>query len=174
MTPAQKKINFNYTVPKKYKNTDTEKSRSENQGKKKINYDKINWWKDFDDGNLRKIIKSVIDNNIELSMALENINILRAQYGISQVKKMPIVSLNGGASVSRSPFMTFNFDRTTQKGERVYEPKVNDTYNLKLGAMFELDLFGKYESLTKSALSNIDSSVSDSNPLLSRTERYCT
>ncbi len=151
MTPAKKNIKYEFDIASKY-NANSFKGHKPTRTK---------WWKKFNDEKLNKLIENVIKNNLDLKMALGNINILKAQYQISKVKKLPTVNASAGANVARAPIAGFSIDRTTGAMSKAYDSQINDNYSLQLGAMFEIDIFDKYGSLSRSALNNLKASQAD-------------
>jgi multidrug efflux system outer membrane protein len=154
MTPAKKDIKFNFKIDKKYSNDNVVNK------KEKSPYE-TEWWKKFNDEKLNNLIKEVIKNNLDLKLAFGNINILRAQYQLSKVNTMPIVTASGGANIARSPVTGFEVTPTGMT--KTTSAQVNDSYSLQMNAMFELDLFDKYGALSRSALNNLKSSEADYN-----------
>jgi len=153
MTPEKKDIKFEYDIEQKYEGETSSTSKGFQPADK--------WWTKFNDDKLNSLIEDVIKNNLDLKMALGNINILRAQYQMSKARSMPTVTASAGANVARSPIKGFEIDKTTGKMTQVTTPEINDSYNLQMNAMFEIDFFDKYGALGRSALNNLKSSEAD-------------
>lgn len=84
---------------------------------------------------LKEMVRNSLVNNKDLKIAMANINAARAQYGVTQSDRLPTV--NAGLSGSRS---------RTQLG-------VSEGYEANLGiSSFEIDAFGRVNSLTSAAL----------------------
>ncbi len=152
MTPAKKDIKYEFNIAKKYHGK--MHSRASHPIKEK-------WWTKFNDPQLNSLIEDVIKNNLDLKLAMGNINILKAQYQVSKVKKLPTVNASAGANVARTPVAGFSLDRTTGSMSKVYDSQINDSYSLQMNAMFEIDIFDKYGSLSRSALNNLKASKAD-------------
>lgn len=93
------------------------------------------FWKNYvQNEKLKKVIDLALINNKDLSIALSNIEVSRAKYGIEKSNRIPNVSL----------------DYTGQKGKAE-----NEIDNAKLDVTmtsYELDIFGRVKNLSKSAL----------------------
>ncbi|MDX4048178.1 TolC family protein [Aliarcobacter skirrowii] len=85
------------------------------------------------DESLKKIVNLALLNNKDLNIALLKIESAKALYGIETSKLFPSVNANG--SLSRS-------DRNNN---------ISSNYEANLAASFELDLFGKNQSLNLAA-----------------------
>jgi len=61
----------------------------------------VQWWKQFNDENLNKLIVETLKNNDDLKLAVANVQKARAQYGISKADMYPQLNLNAAGSVQR-------------------------------------------------------------------------
>jgi outer membrane protein, multidrug efflux system len=102
----------------------------------------IDWREFFDDPRLQKLIEMALANNRDLRVAALRVEEARAQYRIRRAELFP--GVQGAASYTRQRFSgavtTFNGGTTLT------------TYNLDIGAAWELDLFGRVRSLKREAL----------------------
>src|SRR5437870_1202944 len=102
----------------------------------------IDWREFFDDPRLQSLIEVALENNRDLRVAALRVEETRAQYRIQRAGLFP--GVQGDASVTRQRFSgavtAFNGGTTLT------------TYNLQVGAAYELDLFGRVQSLKKEAL----------------------
>jgi len=102
----------------------------------------IDWREFFDDPRLQRLIEIALENNRDLRVAALRVEETRAQYRIQGAGLFP--GVQGDASVTRQSFSgavtAFNGGTTLT------------TYNLDVGAAYELDLFGRARSLKKEAL----------------------
>jgi multidrug efflux system outer membrane protein len=102
----------------------------------------IDWRDFFDDPRLQRLIEIGLRNNRDLRVAALRVEETRAQYRIERAALFP--SAQGNASFTRQHFSgaitVFNGGTTL------------DTYNLNVGASYELDLFGRVRSLKREAL----------------------
>ena len=100
-------------------------------------------WRDFfDDPRLRSLISLALENNRDLRVATLRVEEARARYRIQRAGLFP--GVQGNPSLTRQRFSgavtAFNGGTTLT------------TYNLDVGAAYELDLFGRARSLKKEAL----------------------
>jgi multidrug efflux system outer membrane protein len=103
-------------------------------------------WRDFfTNDSLRKVIDLALSNNRDLRVATLNIERTQAQYRIRQAELLPTVAASGGGSVQRIP------ETLSGVGESVTRRQ----YDAGLGITgYELDLFGRVQSLKTRALEN--------------------
>lgn len=101
-------------------------------------------WRDFfKDERLQKVIKSALDNNRDLRIAVLNIERMRALYGVQRAELLPAIYGDGNGSKSRTPA------DLSSTGEA----KTGEQYSANLGiSSWEIDFFGRIQSLTESAL----------------------
>jgi multidrug efflux system outer membrane protein len=137
-TMAPKYVRPNSPVEKTLgeKQVDGQKNASEK------NASEIKWQDFFQSQDLQKIIQTALDNNRDLKVAVLNVDAARALYRVTRSDLLPSVNLNGSASKQKSPknVSSFNGGQT------------NTRFDANVGAAFEIDLFGKVQSLNKSAL----------------------
>ncbi|XAH25960.1 efflux transporter outer membrane subunit [Xylophilus sp. GW821-FHT01B05] len=99
-------------------------------------------WRDFfDDPGLQRVVALALDNNRDLRVAVLNVAQTRAQYQIQRAGLVPSVNAVADASKSRTPQDLALMGHT--KGSQ---------YTVGAAASWELDLFGKTQSLTHQAL----------------------
>ena len=97
----------------------------------------VEWEQFFKDAPTLRLVKIAFENNRDLRVAMLNIEKTRAQYRIQRADLLPTV--NGTAS--------FDWQHVNEKTTR--------QYTVALGfSAFELDLFGRIQSLAESALEN--------------------
>ncbi len=103
----------------------------------------MKWQEVFPDENLRKIIGLAIENNMDLRIAVLNVERARAIYGIQQAKLYPAVTGSASGSTQHVPA-----DLSASGKEMSY-----DQYSINLGIVsWEVDLFGRVRSLKEQAL----------------------
>jgi multidrug efflux system outer membrane protein len=102
----------------------------------------IDWREFFDDPRLQRLIEIALANNRDLRVAALRVEEARAQYRIQRAELFP--GAQGNASFTRQRFSgavtVFNGGTTL------------DTYNVNVGAAWEVDLFGRVRSLKREAL----------------------
>ncbi len=103
----------------------------------------IPWQEYFVDGQLRKLIALALENNRDLRVAALNIEKSRAQYQIRRADLSPKLDAEGSATYQR---LAKDFSGTGI-------PTNIHQYNVDLGvSSYELDLFGRVQSLKDQAL----------------------
>jgi multidrug efflux system outer membrane protein len=102
----------------------------------------LDWREFFDDPRLQRLIEMALANNRDLRAAALRVEEARAQYRIQRAELFP--GIEGQASYTRQRFSgavtAFNGGTTVT------------TYNLDVGAAWEVDLFGRVRSLKREAL----------------------
>ena len=93
------------------------------------------WQAYFQDARLAQLIQAALANNRDLRVSVLNIQVARAQVGLSRANEFPTVNLQG--------------NRTREPGIQTL-----DTVGLAV-AGYELDLWGRVRSLTDSALAQL-------------------
>ena len=97
-------------------------------------------WEDFvQNDTLKKVVDLAIKNNRDLKIVLLNIQSARATYRISNSDSFPNVNANGDMKNAK----TINSSNGTS---------VSHNYSANISASYEIDLFGKVQSLNESAL----------------------
>lgn len=97
-------------------------------------------WGDFvQNDTLKKVVDIAIKNNKDLKIALLNIQSARATYRITKADSFPNVNANGDVSHARN----INSSNGTT---------TSHNYSANISASYEIDLFGKIQSLNESAL----------------------
>ena len=98
---------------------------------------KTSWWEMFQDETLNQIINEALLYNTDLLAATARLDYARANYISARGGRLPTVQANFAAN---------KIDTNT--------PYVSGASEGTLSASFELDLFGKYRALSKSAYAN--------------------
>jgi multidrug efflux system outer membrane protein len=100
-------------------------------------------WRDFlADPRLQRLVETALANNRDLRVAMLNVAQVRAQYRIQRAALLPQVSAFADASQSRTP------GSLTQTGK----PLVAHNYSAGVSAGWEIDFFGRLQSLSDAAL----------------------
>lgn len=102
----------------------------------------IPWRNFFTDPQLQQLIALSLENNRDLRIAVLRVEQTRAQYRIQRSALFP--SLDGNA--------TFIRQRTPETVSVTGDSVTASTYDVNVGAAFELDLFGRVRSLKRAAL----------------------
>lgn len=103
----------------------------------------VPWQEFFIEPRLQKVIELALVNNRDLRVAALNIEKTRAQYQIQRADLLPTINGTAGATIQRVPADLSPSGRA----------RVSEQYNVGLGVSnYELDLFGRVQSLKDQAL----------------------
>jgi multidrug efflux system outer membrane protein len=103
------------------------------------------WRQVVADKPMKRLIELALANNRDLRVAALKIEKAQAQYQIQRADLFPKIDANAGADLSRTPA------RLSSSGK----PVTSHAYTVGLGfSSFELDLFGRIQSLKDEALEN--------------------
>lgn len=103
------------------------------------------WREVFTDPKLRNVIDKALANNRDLRVAIAQIQASRAEYHVQRAQQLPTIDASAGASRSRS------YTGLPASLGGAYSTAT--TYSATVATTsYELDLFGRVRSLTKSAL----------------------
>ncbi|MCD8340488.1 MAG: efflux transporter outer membrane subunit [Burkholderiales bacterium] len=100
------------------------------------------WDHYFTDKKVRQVIAMALENNRDLRVAIYNVQAARAQYGITAADWFPTAGAGFDMSASHTP-------KTLSSSGKAY---TSHTYQANLSVAWELDIFGKIQSLTEAAL----------------------
>ncbi|MCX4187998.1 efflux transporter outer membrane subunit [Methylophaga sp. OBS4] len=108
-----------------------------------ISVAELGWREFYRDPALQQLIQLALDNNQELRAASLSVEQLQKQYHIQRAARLPAVDVEGAASRERSP-QALGF--SARSG-------ISEQYSVGLGiTAWEIDFFGRIESLSQSAL----------------------
>ena len=110
-----------------------------------------NWWERFNDPVLNALVTEALANNQDIEEALGKVDSAQAQLGQGRAALLPSVTATGAASSDSSSWRAPNSQGFTTRTGAVRTPT---TYQGKLGASWELDLWGKYRN-AYTALSDV-------------------
>lgn len=103
----------------------------------------ISWETFFPDETMRVLIRTALDNNRDMRIALLNIERARALYYIQQADLLPTINAGADMTVQHQPS---EYTATRVQG-------ITRQYSVTVGfTSYELDLFGRVRSLRESAL----------------------
>lgn len=121
-----------------------------------------NWWEIFEDDLLDSLEQQALENNPNLSVALEHVFEARAIAGVSRADLFPQLNLNPAYSDTGTLFKLYgippglsNFIPGFLQILRVHEFQ----YFLPVNLSYEVDLWGKYRGLYDSAVFNSEAVV---------------
>lgn len=100
----------------------------------------LKWWDLFGDTILNKLVLTALANNKNLLATLSKVEQSRINVGYNRANTLP----------------KFNYSLTGQRGNFMMQPLPTTTNNFSTtgNISWEIDLFGKYKSLTKAAQTN--------------------
>lgn len=101
------------------------------------------WWTQFEDPMLNVLIHEAISQNLDLKIALEKINQVRAQYQIKAADLAPKIDMT--AEQQRTRISQTQFDST------FLGPPLQNFYKVGFDASWEIDIFGKRRREKESA-----------------------
>ncbi|MBB3980527.1 multidrug efflux system outer membrane protein [Sphingobium fontiphilum] len=113
-------------------------------------------WKDFfTDPRLARVIRTALDNNRDLRIALANVEQARAQYRVQRADLLPTAAASGRATYQDQPFA---------QGVGGAASGRTDVYTASVGvSAWEIDLFGRVRNLTRAAQERYFASVENRN-----------
>ncbi len=114
---------------------------------KKDNLIPSEWWKSFNNPELDELIEKVIENNLDLKIAFANMEMLRSQFKTARGALLPSMNVGGNITGTERKFQ--GADLTTE------------SYSLRPGLLFELDVWGKLRAQKNAALSAFKASEAD-------------
>jgi len=104
------------------------------------------WWDVFQDDQLRALIRTALQQNLDLRIAATRILEAQAQLGITRADQFPTVDAGAGASRNRAA-------RTVAPVAR--DPYQNSDFQLTAAASWEIDFWGKYRRATEAARASL-------------------
>jgi multidrug efflux system outer membrane protein len=109
----------------------------------------LEWREYFPDPRLQALIETGLQNNRDLRRAALNVERARALYRVQQTELLPAVDASGQMIRERVPGTLNVVPGTMNIEERSHTLK---QYRADVGALWEIDFFGRIRSLTESAL----------------------
>lgn len=117
--------------------------------KSEVIFQSEEWWLNSRDANLDALIREVLSKNSEIKVA--RLNIEKAMHGLQATKMANLSPISVSGSYSRSRLTDTDIDTNFKM---IGEPKSSGTTNvgtIGVQASYTLDLWGKYEALSKQA-----------------------
>jgi outer membrane protein, multidrug efflux system len=137
-----------------------------------LNADLPKWQKVFFDANLSKLIDTALVKNFDLKIALQKIEISRANLNYSKSFLLPEVSLNTNAAIRKFSTYTMdgvgNFDTNLSQNITPQQqiPNPLPDYGIGFMASWEADVWGKLKNRKKAALAQFTASEYGKNYIL--------
>ncbi len=101
----------------------------------------IGWRDFFVDARLQRLIDIALKNNRDLRVAMLNVQAAQAQYQVVTTLLLPSITAVGAQSKTRKPDNLSFLNQT-----------ISNTYTVGLNASWEIDLFGRVQSMRNQAL----------------------
>ncbi len=103
---------------------------------------RIHWNRYFTDPRLQALIGAALEHNRDLRIAAARVQEARAQYGIAQAERLPLVNLSAQAAVQRSPPAISGLDAQSNANR----------YDIAMSMVsFEIDFWGRLAQLSEAA-----------------------
>lgn len=107
----------------------------------------LNWWEQYKDNNLNKLIRKAIKNNLSIKSAQENYNASIALYNVAKADLTPMIGMN--VQYNKNLNNTIRNDDLNYINYIEDNPFKNDKghfYHTDISASWEPDIFGKKRS----------------------------
>ncbi len=105
----------------------------------------INWWKNFNDNNLNKLIEKVLKNNDDLKLAIIRVEDARAYLGLQSANLYPNIS------ASASGYRQKTSNEVLPKGRGM----ILNNFAISSPMTYEVDLWGKLKDQKKAAFASL-------------------
>lgn len=110
----------------------------------------IDWWKKFNDENLNRVVREVLENNKDIKLATMRVSLALANLGIEDSYLYPSISGNAGAARN-----------SVSKEVSPYKGSILNNYNIGGVVSYEIDFWGKIKAQKASAVNLYNSSIYD-------------
>jgi multidrug efflux system outer membrane protein len=104
------------------------------------------WWDVFQDDQLRGLIRTALEQSLDLRIAATRILQAQAQLGITRADQFPTVDGSAGVSRNRAAKSVAPFP---------LDPYQNSNFELAATAAWEIDFWGKYRRATEAARASL-------------------
>lgn len=113
-----------------------------------------NWWKNFNDTGLNRLMERALADNLDLKMTLARIEQTRAERRAARAELFPTVSATAGVQRNDNPFPGL------ASGIRY------NLFELGFDALWEIDLFGRLQRRLEAATADLDAATEQHNQAL--------
>lgn len=111
----------------------------------------MNWWKNFNDENLNKLVDEAVQNNVSYQMALNNIDIAKTYISEATFNLLPNAGV--GYTFNRA---RFNNSNVSLDGFDARLPDETFAFDYLYGSVsYDVDLWGKKRNTRKEAIVNV-------------------
>ena len=108
-------------------------------------YGDLGWWQVYDDPALQALLRTALENNLDVRIAVARIEQARDTLGSARLAQLPQISAS--ASQSRAKTSTALVPATV--------PRERDTDSVSLGASWEIDLWGRLRRASEAAKADL-------------------
>lgn len=108
----------------------------------------LEWWELYRDPVLEKLIKTALQQNYDVKIAVARVEEFRAQVGVANLGSIPVVSVAGTASRSR-------VSGVGPTPLPAGTPLIRSTYNGELDVSYEVDLWRRIANLSAAARADL-------------------
>jgi len=108
----------------------------------------LDWWQLFEDPVLQSLIRTAIEENKDLRLAVTRVEESRAQLGIARADQLP--QIDGRAGYSNQRLSEKSAPLRGQRGPQAFKPE-NEFHSTGIDLSFELDLWGRLRRGTEAA-----------------------
>lgn len=110
-----------------------------------------NWWREFSDPELDRLIERVLTGNLDIKIAIANVEQFMGAYGTTRADLFPQIS--GGAQYSRQQTSAKNFPGLEQLvGNSIPE---SDVANIGANVFWQLDVWGQLRRAKEAAFADL-------------------
>lgn len=113
------------------------------------------WWQLFQDAVLQELLRTALDENKDLHLAVARVAEARAQLGITRAAQFPQIDAEASYTNQRFSEKSFPFSAL---GSTAGRPRINpqqDFYRTGVDLTFELDLWGRLRRATEAARADL-------------------
>jgi multidrug efflux system outer membrane protein len=104
------------------------------------------WWEVFEDDQLRELIRTALEQNLDLRVAATRILEAQARLGVTRADQFPTVEAGASASRTRVAKSVVPFP---------LDPYQRRDFQLTAGAAWEIDFWGKFRRATEAARASL-------------------
>lgn len=111
------------------------------------------WWSTFSDATLDSLVSRALEHNLDIAVAVANVQLTRALLRESGFNLFPIITAEGGYTYQR---------QSLESGFPILDRDI-EVYNAGLNAIWEIDLFGRVSQAKKAAKATYRASFAELN-----------
>jgi multidrug efflux system outer membrane protein len=103
------------------------------------------WWTRYNDPALNTLVDEALTRNTDLKLAAARIEEARANLGLAEGARRPLVTANAGAARNRS----------SELGNFTIPDPTNDKFTADVSAAYEVDFWGRYSRASEAARADL-------------------